>query len=197
MGMKHIITAAASMALSIGVFTGTAFAQSNSCPSGTIQKSKIGTAITCVTETNTRATCVNNVYVVGENGQSAASGNASVSGNGVAVSGSATNDSGEKISIGAHCNATPASTPSTPSGGTGSGGGTTPSNSGNTSNPTSSPSAPANAQQITSTPVGAVHAGGGAGAQTSPLTVTGLISSATALGIGAGILLKRHIIHTL
>jgi hypothetical protein len=72
----------------------------------------------CTVNVDVNVTCTNNVYVLDDNSQEAATGAASELGNtsgGAAVSGNATNDNGQTVQIGASCGqpAVP-TTPTTP-----------------------------------------------------------------------------------
>lgn len=125
-------------------------------------------------ENSAQVVCDNKIYVLNQNSQNAGTGGAVVSENGEggsAVSGSATNENGQKVTIGASCVATTASTTPTtpPAGGQGSG-----------------EAAPT--PQVTSTPTGAVHAGGGAGAlAVSGWQIAGLVVSLGVIVAGAAL----------
>ena len=84
-----------------------------SCPKGTIQDTGQGSTniIECTTTTDTHVTCVNGVYVVGENGQAASTGSASGS---VSVTGNARNDNNSTVAVGASCGSQVAVAPTTP-----------------------------------------------------------------------------------
>lgn len=101
------------------MLAGVAAAAPASCPTGTtISNTGTGSTntIACNTTSSTRVTCVNNIYVVGQNGQTATSGSSSTSGNttgGATVSGSATNDNNQNVQVGATCNAAATTTKTT------------------------------------------------------------------------------------
>ncbi len=77
--------------------------------------------VSCVDVTNLTVTCVNNVFVLDTNSQTALTGSASVAANvtsGNALSGDANNSNGQVVTIGASCvSATTPVTPVTPGGG--------------------------------------------------------------------------------
>lgn len=79
----------------------------------------------CTVVTNVTLVCNNNVYVLTENDQEAITGEAEVLGNttgGTAITGNATNENGQTVTIGSSCGeATPApsASPVTPAGGSG------------------------------------------------------------------------------
>jgi len=65
---------------------------------------------TCFVEVNVEVICNNNIYVLNDNSQSAVSGAVTNQGNttgGAAISGNATNENGDTVTIGATCGAQP------------------------------------------------------------------------------------------
>ncbi len=74
--------------------------------------------VTCTTTVSVTVDCVNNIYVLDSQSQTAVSGAAIVGGNvtgGTAVSGNATNANGQTVAIGASCGQTPSTTTTTTS----------------------------------------------------------------------------------
>jgi hypothetical protein len=129
------------MTLMVGV---AGAAATSSCPTGTIENTGPGSTntITCTTTTDTHVTCVNDIYVVGENGQQANSGTGTNDGNttsGSVVTGNATNDNNQTVQVGASCGAAAVATttPATVNGGMGAA---------VTSTPAATPPAPAAAK---------------------------------------------------
>lgn len=149
--MKKFLRMLAASFVGVGMFTGVASAAvaADPCPTGTIQNTGAGSnnSIVCETTVDTRVTCVNGIYVVGQNGQQATTGGASGSGNtsgGVVVTGDARNDNDVTVTVGASCAAAPVTptTPTTP---------TTPSTSAPTVSPAATTSTPAQ-QTVASLP---------------------------------------------
>jgi len=119
--VKKFIQILSATVVGMSMMVGVAAADAvSNCPTGTIENTgpDSDNSITCETTTDTRVTCVNNIYVVGENGQQASSGNSSGDGNtsgGTVVSGNATNDNGATVQVGASCGSEVATTtPVTP-----------------------------------------------------------------------------------
>jgi hypothetical protein len=165
--MKVLISAIASFILSIGMFAGVAAAattntdtsDSTSC---TIYTTGSQSYNSCVDNSSQSAqvVCNNDIYVLNDNSQTAGTGGATVTDNGdggSAVTGSATNTSGNTVQIGAACEA--AATTTTPVVTT-------------TTTPTPAVTTPTTtaAPQVVA-PVGAVEAGEGGGTHISGLSV--------------------------
>ncbi len=136
----------------------------------------------CVLKSDRSAqvTCDNNIYVLNNNSQNAGTGGVTVSDNGnggSAVSGSATNQSGVTVTIGASCGTVAQTTTATPS--------PTP------SSPVAPPAATPTPQVVV--PLGAVEAGAGGGSRPSALSVAALSASAVTVGLGS-VLLRRQLL---
>lgn len=124
--MKRFMQGFAALITTLTFMGGVAGAQEASpCSGATITNTGPGSTnkIKCVESNKVRVSCVNNVYVVNDNSQTAGSGNATTGGNttgGNAISGNATNENGTTVQIGASCGAQPvvttpeAPTPSNP-----------------------------------------------------------------------------------
>lgn len=119
--MKRFLQGAIIAIVSVGFLGSTSQAQA-ACPEATITNTGPGSTnvIECVSASEVAVTCTNNIYVVTSNSQNAGSGdgtddNNTTSGN--VITGSATNENGTVVQIGATCvsqTATP-TTPTTPS----------------------------------------------------------------------------------
>lgn len=121
--MKKIIQIVATLVLAVGFAvtgTGSVQAQSNDCDVLIINGTGSGSnnQVECTTTVDVTVECVNNVYVLDSNSQTAVSGAAVSGGNvtgGTAITGNATNTNGQTVSIGANCGTqTVPTTPVTP-----------------------------------------------------------------------------------
>lgn len=132
---------------------------------------------------NAQAICQNNTYVLNNNSQNAGTGGVTVTSNGSggsAVSGTATNQNNNTVTIGSSCETTPvATTTTTPTVNT-------------TTTVTPATATPAANPQVVA-PVGAVEAGDGGGAKVSSLSIAGLGASSLIVGLG-GVLLRRRLL---
>lgn len=173
--MKRVIQFLSSILLVVGISAGLASAETTTC---TISNTGQGSVNVCSTSTeeSVEVTCENNIYVVTDNSQTSSSGGANNSGNtngGSAITGNATNENNQVVKIGSSCGtaATTTASTTTPTGGKGAG---------------------AETPQVTATPVGAVHAGGGAGVKdNTALFVSGIVASVAALAAGGLLGLRK------
>lgn len=119
--MKRYVRGFVAIIATLAFTGGVAHAQdTTSCSGATISHTGPGSEniIECVKASDIRVSCVNGIYVVNDNSQSAGSGNATTGGNttgGNAVTGNATNENNTTVQIGASCVAQPAvTTPEAP-----------------------------------------------------------------------------------
>lgn len=119
--MKRVIStfvkAVSAAVVSVAFVGAAAGAQAQNCDVLVINGTGPGSnnQVVCTTTTNVQVTCVNNVYALTANSQSAISGGAIVGGNltgGTAITGNATNENNQTVQIGASCG-TPANNTST------------------------------------------------------------------------------------
>jgi hypothetical protein len=179
--MKKILTALTTTLVTVGLVSGVSFASSSCDISNTGPDSNN----TCTSEehNDVHVSCKNGIYVVNDNDQDANSGDASDSHNttgGNATSGSATNENGTTVQIGASCGTTTTNNGGGSGGGAGGSGGAV---LGESTTAGGRGGAVESAQVVA--PVGGVGAGAGAGVATNKAAaVTGLITSAGAVGLG-------------
>lgn len=117
--MKEIAAILVVFAMSLGFTGGTATAQQANCDSIVITNTgpNSNNQGVCVVNTTVSVTCVNNVYVLNQNDQTAVTGQASSLGNtsgGPAITGNAQNENGTNVQIGATCSVPVPPTPPTP-----------------------------------------------------------------------------------
>lgn len=128
--MKRYMRGFVAIVATLSLMSGVAGAQEvpEDC-SGAIVISNTGpdstNEVKCVSATDIKVVCKNNIYVVNDNSQTAGSGDATTGGNttgGNAISGNATNENGATVRIGASCGEQPAAvvTPEAPKPGMGS-----------------------------------------------------------------------------
>lgn len=131
--MKKVAQLLTAIIVSVGVVgnvAGAQVAQTPDCTSIVITNTGANSnnSGTCIVNTSVTATCVNNIYMLNQNDQTAVTGQASSLGNtssNPAITGNATNTNGTSVQIGAACGQTTTSTtptatePTTPSTGAG------------------------------------------------------------------------------
>jgi hypothetical protein len=190
--MKRVIGMVAATLLSVSLMAGVAAADTSDSTTDTSTSDTSNCTIymtgsdsynSCVSNSDQSAQviCTNDVYVLNNNSQTAGSGGVTVTNNGSAgnaVSGSATNQNGDTVTIGASCAPAAATTTTPVTGGKGGG------------NPTTTTATPVVTPQVVA-PVGAVEAGDGGGSHASSLSIAGLVASAGTVGLGGVLLRKR------
>lgn len=120
--MKKVTQILVALVISVGIVSIGTSAHAQQAPCDNIVIYNTGPNSTnvalCINDTELEVVCDNNIYVLTENSQEAVSGEAVSQGStagGNAVSGSATNENGATVQIGAACGETPAPvTPETP-----------------------------------------------------------------------------------
>lgn len=117
--MKKLSQVLTAIVLSAGFVGNVAGAQAAQCTSIVITNTgpNSNNSGTCTVNTTVAVTCVNNLYVLSQNDQTAVTGQASSLGNttaGTAITGNATNENGATVQIGAACGDTSTTTPETP-----------------------------------------------------------------------------------